>query len=341
MEQLSWIYFPTALVLGALHALEPGHAKTLTAAYLIGIKGTKKDAFLLGLSVALTHSLVVILISVAALYLGREAFTENVTQYLQLGSGIIVVLLGAWLMLKRYLYARSLHHHEHHHAHCTPTPLFLEGEKIKGTLEIIETALGEKIKFTSSENIPVKNLKIFIERPTEIEIHQLLASGERLFISESILREPHDFLAELEFINGSHREIIPFEMRELEHDHDHHGHDHGHSHAHDIPDYVKRGERPTLWQIFTFGAAGGMIPCPASITVMLLALSVGKVGLGLFTVMGFSLGLAITLVSVGLIVVAGISRIQQSGRFSWLSENAPIISAGVVMLSGFAALIFH
>ncbi len=229
MDQLSWIYFPTALLLGGLHAIEPGHAKTLTAAYLIGIKGTKKDAFLLGLSVAITHSLVVILISVAALYVGKEAFTEDVTHYLQKGSGIVVILLGAWLMLKQYLYKRKHDGHHHHHPHCT----------------------------------------------------------------------------------------------------------------HEIPDYVKRGEKPTLWQIFTFGAAGGMIPCPASITVMLLALSVGQVGLGLFTVMGFSLGLAITLVTVGLIVVTGISRIQQSGRSYWLSLNAPMISAFVVILSGFAALLIH
>ena len=43
----SILYFPTAVGLGALHALEPGHAKTLTAAYLIGTKGTKRDAVLL------------------------------------------------------------------------------------------------------------------------------------------------------------------------------------------------------------------------------------------------------------------------------------------------------
>ena len=67
---LSWIYFPTAMMLGALHALEPGHAKTLTAAYLIGIKGTKRDALLLGLAVAVTHSFVVVAISAAALWAG-------------------------------------------------------------------------------------------------------------------------------------------------------------------------------------------------------------------------------------------------------------------------------
>ena len=49
-----------------------GTPKTLTAAYLIGIKGTKRDAVLLGLSVALTHSLVVIALSATALWIGRE-----------------------------------------------------------------------------------------------------------------------------------------------------------------------------------------------------------------------------------------------------------------------------
>ncbi len=343
MDQLSWIYFPTALLLGGLHALEPGHAKTLTAAYLIGIKGTKKDAFLLGLSVAITHSLVVILISVAALYVGKEAFTEDVTHYLQKGSGIIVILLGAWLLLKRYLYKRKHdgHHHNHNHPHCAPTPVELKGEKISGKFEIIDTALGEKIQFTSPEALPVQNLKIFIQRPAEIEIQQMTSTDSKKFIGENMLREPHEFAAELEYTAGNHREILTFEIHELEQHGHGHSHDEHHGHTHEIPDYVKRGEKPTIWQIFTFGAAGGMIPCPASITVMLLALSVGQVGLGLLTVMGFSLGLAITLVTVGLIVVAGISRIQQSGRFNWLSLNAPMISAFVVMLSGFAALLIH
>ena len=45
---LSLAYLPVAVGLGALHALEPGHSKTMIAAYLIGTKGTKRDALLLG-----------------------------------------------------------------------------------------------------------------------------------------------------------------------------------------------------------------------------------------------------------------------------------------------------
>ncbi len=255
----TWVYFPTALALGALHALEPGHAKTLTAAYLIGIKGTKRDAFFLGLSVAVTHSFVVIAISVAALWLGRETFTQDVTRYLQIGSGVAVIILGAWMMTKRIRQMMATkrrsqgHHHHHSHAH------------------------------------------------------------------------------------GDHHH---------HHSHDEHDHDllsdddHARAHAETMPEYAKNGERPTLWQIVTFGAAGGMIPCPASITVMLLALSIGQVASGLLAVAGFSIGLAITLVGVGLIVVMGLSKLQGTGRFQWISSKAPIFSAGIVMLSGLLALLF-
>ena len=145
--------------------------------------------------------------------------------------------------------------------------------------------------------------------------------------------------------------VVPRAIREPRSDgdtHDH-GHDHDHSlmsddeharaHAATLPSYVKTGERPEFYQILAFGAAGGMIPCPASVSVMLLALSVGKTGMGMLTVLGFSLGLAITLVSVGMAVVMSLRAIGSNRHFEWLSRSAPAISAGVVMLSGAFALL--
>jgi len=251
---LTLLYFPTAVALGALHAIEPGHSKTLTAAYLIGIKGTRRDAVLLGLSVALTHSLVVIGLSVAALWIGREAFTDQATRWLQTGSGLVVVALGIWMFWRRWPSQRALSHdrpHAHDHAH------------------------------------------------THDHAH------------------PH-----------SH-EHSPHDLDEDEH---------AREHAATLPQYVQRGVRPTSVQIMAFGAAGGMIPCPASVTVMLLAISIGQVGLGLFTVFGFSIGLALTLVGVGLLVVAGLNRLGETRHFRWFSRHAPLVSAGVVILSGLAAL---
>ena len=111
-------------------------------------------------------------------------------------------------------------------------------------------------------------------------------------------------------------------------------------HAADIPDYVARGERPSVFQILAFGAAGGMIPCPAAVTVMLLAVSIGQHALGLLAVLGFGIGLALTLVCVGLAIVAGLSRLSRSGRLAWLTRAAPVLSAALVLLSGVVALLF-
>ncbi|MDH4468943.1 MAG: sulfite exporter TauE/SafE family protein [Bacteriovoracaceae bacterium] len=255
---LTWFYFPTALFLGALHALEPGHSKALTAAYLIGIKGTKRDALLLGLSVAIIHSFVVVGISIAALWLGRETFTKDVTYWLQIGSGIIVIILGTWMLLKR--------------------------------LKVMKKSRPQNFVF---KKVVIQSNKII----------------------------------QLKIENG--------------HDHSSMSDDeHERAHASQIPKYVKEGERPTLWQIITFGAAGGMIPCPASITVMLLALSIGKFSYGLLAVTGFSIGLAVTLVGVGLLVVMGLGKIEKSFKFQKLSSLAPVLSACLVIFSGLLALVF-
>lgn len=335
---LTWVYFPTALLLGALHALEPGHAKALTAAYLIGIKGTKKDAFLLGLSVALTHSIVVVGISALALYIGRETFTQDVTRWLQIGSGIIVILLGLWLMIKRIRQMNKVHHHEH-----ASEPVIINSDFTSGQLEIVQTDNGERMRYSYTVAPGDLKIRVIINRPEGLEILELEKLDDSMIYQSTVApNEPHEFSAELEIESRNLREVKTFEMHE-HHDHDHDSmsdDEHARAHAASIPEYAKKGERPTSLQILSFGAAGGMIPCPASITVMLLALSIGKVGAGLFAVAGFSIGLAVTLVGIGLVVVVSLNKIQGSGRFQWVSKKAPIISAGIVMLSGVAALIF-
>jgi nickel/cobalt exporter len=342
----TWVYFPTALALGALHALEPGHAKTLTAAYLIGIKGTKRDAFLLGLSVAFTHSIVVIGISVAALLVGREAFTQDVTHWLQIGSGAIVVILGSWMLTRRIRHMIRAKHD--HHPHGTPDPIAINSDLAKGKLEIVQTPNGERMKFSVAQMSSKNHVRVIINRPDGLEVLELLSTSDSTVLMSNVApNEPHEFSAEFEISSSGKREVVTFAMHEPhDHHHDEHNHssmsddDHARAHAATIPEYAKKGERPTLLQIVAFGAAGGMIPCPASITVMLLALSIGKFASGLLAVAGFSLGLAITLVGIGLIVVAGLSHLHGTGRFHWVSSKAPIISAAVVILSGLAALLF-
>lgn len=340
---LDWIYLPTALALGALHALEPGHAKTLTAAYLIGIKGTKRDAIILGLSVATTHSIVVVGISLSAMWVGRETFTQDVSHWLQIVSSVIVIIIGIWMLTKRIRQMKQAKMGSHHHHH---EPINIESPIARGHLEISATSNGERIKFITSHIFAGSTLQVLIDRPSGSEILELKLNPNQLNCYESAIApsEPHEFSAVLEITCGETREEIPFNMYEPSEHHDHNNmsdDEHARAHAKTIPEYAKKGERPSLLQIISFGAAGGMIPCPASITVMIFALSIGKFASGILAVAGFSIGLAFALVGIGLIVVAGLSRFQQgTGRFHWVSVNAPILSASMVVISGLVALLF-
>lgn len=91
----------------------------------------------------------------------------------------------------------------------------------------------------------------------------------------------------------------------------------------------------TNWQIVAFGLTGGLIPCPAAITVLLLCLQLKEVPLGAVMVLCFSIGLAITLVAVGAIAAIGVR--QASKRVSWFStvaQRAPYFSGVLIALVG-------
>ncbi len=219
VDSLSLVYLPLAVGLGALHALEPGHSKTLMAAYLIGTKGTKRDAIALGLSAAATHSIIVIALAVTALWLGREAFTESVSHYLQIGSGSLVILLGLWMIWSRRssLFA---HHAHHHHA---PDPIEIAGPLATGKLEIIETPAGERLQLKTLAAVENLQATVVITREGRFETIPLQQTDDpTLFISDVAPEEPHTFDAILTLQVGDRREANPFTMQEpAEHGHEH------------------------------------------------------------------------------------------------------------------------
>jgi nickel/cobalt transporter (NicO) family protein len=99
---------------GALHALSPGHGKTMVAAYLVGTRGSTRDAVLLGATVTVTHTAGVVALGVVALGLSAWVLPEQLYPWLNLVSGLLVVGVGA-AVLRRRMRKRSHHHHHHHH----------------------------------------------------------------------------------------------------------------------------------------------------------------------------------------------------------------------------------
>ncbi len=91
-----------ALGLGALHALEPGHGKTIVAAYLVGSRGTARHAFLLGLIVTASHTAGVFALGAITLYASRYIVPEQLYPWLGVFSGLTIAGLGGYMFLRRW-----------------------------------------------------------------------------------------------------------------------------------------------------------------------------------------------------------------------------------------------
>ena len=104
-----------AMGLGALHALEPGHGKTVVAAYLVGSRGTAWHAVVLGLTVTVAHTAGVYLLGGLTLYASRYVVPERVYPWLAVVSGLMIAALGLVLLRQRYSGAGPAHSHDHTH----------------------------------------------------------------------------------------------------------------------------------------------------------------------------------------------------------------------------------
>jgi ABC-type nickel/cobalt efflux system permease component RcnA len=112
-----------AMVLGAAHALQPGHGKTVVAAYLVGSRGTARHALFLGATVTATHTAGVYALGLVTLFLSQYILPERLYPILEIVSGLLVVAIGLWLFGQRLLTALGIrrgHSHGHDHAHPHP-----------------------------------------------------------------------------------------------------------------------------------------------------------------------------------------------------------------------------
>ncbi len=100
-----WFLITAALIafgLGALHALEPGHGKTIVGAYLVGSRGTARHALLLGLIVTVSHTAGVFALGAVTLYASRYIVPEQLYPWLGVFSGLTIAGLGGYMFLRRW-----------------------------------------------------------------------------------------------------------------------------------------------------------------------------------------------------------------------------------------------
>src|SRR5690606_5294996 len=179
-----------------------------------------------------------------------------------------------------------------------------------------------------------------------LQTFRFVQQGDYLESTDEI-PEPHQFMARISLGHGNHTHDYDLSFVEG------HGHDHLHeemeglevsgseyqdahelAHANDIRRRFT-DRNVTTWQIVMFGLTGGLIPCPAAITVLLLCLQLKEFTLGFTLVLCFSIGLAITLVTVG--AIAALSVRHATRRWSWfgtVARKAPYLSALLIVAVG-------
>jgi nickel/cobalt transporter (NicO) family protein len=222
-----------AFGLGAMHAMSPGHGKTIVAAYLVGSRGTLKHAALLGLVVTFTHTFIVFLLGLGMLFFQQYFVPEKIVPVLGVISGLSIVSIG--LML---LYQRASHDHSHELASARP-----------GRSRIAE-------------------------------------------------------------LSGAQR----------------------HSDGQMIEGEITPGS------LIALGISGGMVPCPSALILMLSAIALGHPGVGLVLLVGFSMGLALVLMAVGMLAIYAKQLLPATEGTvrNPLFQMIPVFSAVAVIVLGLA-----
>jgi nickel/cobalt transporter (NicO) family protein len=208
---------------GAIHALGPGHGKTITAAYLVGQGARPRQAAAMGAAVAIMHTASVLVLGLVVFVVARSFPAEQVYPWLTLGTGLVALALGAGLLMAR-IWARR-----------------------KGT-------------------------------------------------------DPW----------------------------------HGHAHIHSMgdPDHDHEEIRPmTPRGLVALAMAGGMLPSPTAFVVLTGAVAAHRVGYGLALIFAFSLGLAASLLAVGLLALRARAAVSRHLSGGWMSV-VPIGSALVIVSLG-------
>jgi nickel/cobalt exporter len=153
----AWLFVPTAILLGALHGLEPGHSKTMMAAFIIAVRGTVRQAVLLGLAATLSHTAVVWIVALGGMWLFGGLNAESTEPYFQLASGILIVVIATWMLwrTRREQIAAEHYHHDHdhdhhhdHHHHAEPSEAEERGLEVAtgGFVDAHEMAHAEDIR---------------------------------------------------------------------------------------------------------------------------------------------------------------------------------------------------
>ncbi len=349
----AWLFIPSAIVLGALHGLEPGQSKTMMAAFIIAIRGTVGQAVLLGIAATVSHTAIVWLVAIGGMYLWQGMAPEALEPWFQLMSGVIIIAMAVWMLWRTRADRRRAEMarvHHHHHDHEGDVRRIDTGHGVVA-VEINEDGVSPRwrLRTLSGQHWHAEDVTVTIERPDGRREQFDFEARDGVLHSRSAVAEPYEFMVRVSLGHAGHShdyDLAYVEPTNPANDHMHeqargldlatHGYQDAHAlgHANDIRRRFA-DRHVTTWQIVGFGLTAGLIPCPAAITVLLLCIQLKELALGAVLVVSFSIGLALMLVVVG--ALAALSVHHAIGRSRWfasLADRAPYLAGAIIILVG-------
>ncbi|MGC5000499.1 nickel transporter [Streptomyces sp. DT195] len=323
-----------AVGLGAAHALAPGHGKTLMAAAAAarGGRARLRDVLPLAASVTVTHTLGVI--ALGMLVTAGSAATPSVVAWLGVASGALVLGAGASLLRRAWRVRAAEAAHTHGHVPSSGAGHTGAEAEVRA-LALVGGGHGE------GDHVHTRH---------EAGAHGPSPHGDTAHVPSSHGDTPH--------MPDHHHPHSHSHDDDHAHAHAHahgqphdHGHAHDHPHAHPHPLVHTHGGHthshptaPTLRGTILLGFAGGLVPSPSAVVVLVGAAALGQAWFGLLLVVAYGAGLALTLTAAGFAVVrlgsvAGRLLDRNPARparpaAALLRRTIPLASALAVLLLG-------
>ncbi len=341
-----WLFFPMAILLGALHGLEPGHSKTMMTAFIVAIRGTVWQAFLLGVAATISHTAIIWILAFVGLHYSSSLNVEELEPYFQLATGVVVIGLACWMLYRTSQTQKEAHSHEH--GDGTHGGMMVDTGHGWVEISVFETNVPPRFRLYFYDvkklltNVPShQTVTLETIRPDKTWQRFNFTLKENYLEAAEHLPEPHEFQAVLELKHGDHGHT--YNARFVEHHHHDEpvpvgdiefGDAHERAHAAEMQKQLMN-QQVTTGQIILFGLTGGLLPCPSAFAVLLVCLQLKKVSLGFALVLGFSIGLAITLVTVGTIAALSVKHASKRfKRFGEFARKVPYASSAILILIG-------
>ncbi|MFF3410067.1 sulfite exporter TauE/SafE family protein [Streptomyces sp. NPDC002742] len=375
-----------AVGLGAMHALAPGHGKTLMAATAAarGGRARLKDVLPLAASVTVTHTLGVV--ALGLLVTAGSAATPSVIAWLGVSSGVLVTAAGTTLLRRAWRNRPAGHGQGHAHGHSHDRGHTHDHDHSH------ESAHGHGHAHEHGRDRAPAHDHTHEHGPGHTHDHEHAPAPTRTH--DHGHDHGHDHAHDGEHADAPHRHadhpVRPLVLAHAtasvttsapattqttttttpqRHDHPHphphphpHDRDHGHEHEHDHDhrsgntphspalEHTHGGFThtheiaPTVRGTILLGFAGGLVPSPSAVVVLVGAMALGQAWFGLLLVLAYGVGLALTLTAAGFAVVklgAGVDR-ALAGRRRWaegrvvllVRRTAPLGSALIVVALG-------